>query len=102
MEQEILERMGFIRWALAKKYEAKFRGDKKQYDRADTFIIDVTLNRVRNRPALLGAIAKITREADTGFTMEQMDWILERSKKQPDEVKSLLIIACRTNKAKKK
>lgn len=92
MEKQVVEQMSRIRSALGNQYTARYKSDG--YGRADNFIINVQLNRARNRPALLKAIAAITREAGRGFDKDTLAWILEQSIKRHSEVQSLLILAC--------
>ena len=102
MEAAILERMRSIRSALAHNLTDHFDCHLSQgYEKADGFIINVCLNRARNRGALLDALSRITREAGRGFSQEELEWILETSKRNPIEVRSLLILACRTHHSKK-
>jgi hypothetical protein len=102
MEQQIAHSMSRIRAALAARYRSRYGlSPNAAYDRADGFIVNVHLNRARNRPALLRAVANITREARRGFTAEEMGWILDRSEKRHAEVQSLLILACTTFYGKK-
>lgn len=101
MEQQIALQMSKIRTALARNYAKHYGADlSKSYERADNFIINVNLNRARNRPALLKSVAAITREAGRGFTTEELSWILSHSEKRYSEVQSLLILACTTFYAK--
>lgn len=99
MEQQILDSMHKIRGALAAQYNRRYGRDG--YARADEFIVNVHLNRARNRPALLKSLAAITREAGRGFTDEEMAWILDRTQTRSGEVQSLLILACTTYRPKK-
>lgn len=97
MEHQIAASMSKIRSALAAQYGKRYGLDiKRSFDRADNLILNVHLNRARNRPALLKALATITQEAGRGFSSEEMDWILTRSEKHPSELQSLLILACTT------
>ncbi len=97
MEEQIARKMSRIRFILSQKYMERYGCDKKKaFERADSMIINVNLNRARNRSALLESLANITREAETGFNGEEMDWILETTKTRCGEVRSLLILACST------
>jgi hypothetical protein len=103
MEQQILDSMRKIRGALAAQYNRRYGRDG--YARADEFIVNIHLNRARNRPALLKSLAAITREAgrefnNCGFNEEEMGWMLDRARCS-GEVQSLLILACKGYRPKK-
>jgi hypothetical protein len=97
MEKRVIAAFSKIKIAYAGRLRDHFKmAVPDSYDRARKEILDVRLNRVSSRSALLKALTEITNFAGRGFDADELDWILNRTQTHLIEVKALLGLAITT------
>lgn len=97
MEKQVMQRMSKLYGSLIIHYKEHFGvGWPTARKKAMNFAVKSRLNGAHHRSTLLGAINEIRQEADSRvtFSQEESDWLIQHAGENPEDVRSMLILAC--------
>ena len=97
MEKQVMRRMSKLFGNLVHHYRKHFGVDwNTARKKAMNFAVKSRLNGARHRSTILGAINEIMQEANATvlFSQEESDWLIQYAGENPEDVHSMLILAC--------